>query len=127
MQLEGTGILSKYSSCYVYAEGFKLHPHSIGRTTVNLAKAHVVLPNIENVLKFSEEVVLQPNAASAVNLQRLEAIASRVTSRNQLRGTDVARMVDALTMDGTDGQPRSWIWFLCVIIISAIIGSLWSV
>jgi len=34
--LNGTGVLLNSSSCYVHAENFKLLPHSVGRSTVNL-------------------------------------------------------------------------------------------
>ena len=59
MMIEGTGVLPNYSSCYIHAENFKLLPHSLGKTTVNLVKTHIALPNIENIVKFSEEGVLQ--------------------------------------------------------------------
>ena len=36
LPLEGTGILPNSSSCYIYAENFKLLPHSLGKTTVSL-------------------------------------------------------------------------------------------
>jgi hypothetical protein len=128
MQLEGTGMLPKSSSCYVYAdEGLKLLPHSIGRTTLTLTKAHVVLSTIENVLKFSEEVMLQPIAASSVNLQRLDAVASRVASRSHLKRADVTRIIDMLQEDDTSGLPKSWLWLTGVIVISVTVGSLWPV
>jgi hypothetical protein len=50
--LEGTGILPNSSSCYVHAESFKLLPHSLGKTEVQLNRAHIVLPILENVLQF---------------------------------------------------------------------------
>ena len=70
--LNGTGILPNSSSCYIYAENFKLLPHSIGRTEVTLNKAHIVLPIIENVLTFTEEVVLLSESPSPINLQTPE-------------------------------------------------------
>jgi hypothetical protein len=59
VMLTGTGILPNSSSCYVHAESFKLLPHSLGKTTVNLTRAHIVLPNVEDILNFSEEELLQ--------------------------------------------------------------------
>ena len=59
--IEGTGVLPNSSSCYIHAENFKLLPHSLGKTTVNLVKTHIALPNIENIVKFSEEGLLQMN------------------------------------------------------------------
>jgi len=71
MLLEGTGILSNSSSCYIHAENFKLLPHSLGKTTVALTKTHIVLPSVESILHISEQNVLQSNAVQPVNLQRL--------------------------------------------------------
>ena len=59
VMLEGTGVLPNSSSCYIYADTFKLMPHSSGKTTLNLTRTPIVLPNIENVLHFSEENLLQ--------------------------------------------------------------------
>jgi hypothetical protein len=55
IMIRGTGILPNSSACYVHAEGFKLLPHSLGRTTVTLNKAHIVLANIDNLLNLKEE------------------------------------------------------------------------
>jgi len=78
--LDGTGILQNSSSCYVYAENFKFLPHSLGKTTATLNKTHIVLPINENILKVSEETVLQSDNPSSVNLQRLDEILVRVFS-----------------------------------------------
>jgi hypothetical protein len=106
---------------------FLLFPHSIGRTRVTFTKAHIVLPTIEIVLNFSEEVVLQPNAASSVNVQLLDVIATRVASRSQLKGADVTRIIDALQENDNSGPPTSRLWFICFIVISVIIRSLLSI
>jgi len=127
IQIEGTGILPNSSSCYVHAETFKLMPHTNGHTTVALTKAHIILPNVENLLKSSEEVLLQPQAIPAESLQRLNAIATRSVSRSQLKGTDVPQLMEMLRNDEPDGQPKLWLWFVGVIIVSVIIGSLWPV
>jgi hypothetical protein len=66
MILEGTGILPYSSSCYIHAENFKLLPHSLGKTTVNLTKPPIVLPNVENTLHFSEESLLQTEVQHSV-------------------------------------------------------------
>ena len=50
--LEGTGVLPNSSSCYIHAEDFKVLPHSLGKTTVNLIKTHIVLPNFDNILNI---------------------------------------------------------------------------
>jgi hypothetical protein len=86
MTIEGTGILPNSSSCYVYAENFKLLPHALGRTTVNLTRTQIVLPNVENILKFSEEGLLQPDTIQPESLQELDRIAERTTSRSIMSG-----------------------------------------
>ena len=86
----------------------KLLAHSIGRTEVTLNKAHVVLPIIENMLKFSEEVVLESDMVSPIKLQRLDEISTRVSSRTRIRGTDVTKLVNMLQDANEQQQPTSW-------------------
>jgi hypothetical protein len=52
MLLTDNGILPNTSTCYilVYADTFKLLPHSLGRTLTGINKTHIVLQNIENIL-----------------------------------------------------------------------------
>jgi hypothetical protein len=126
MQLEGTGILANSSFCYVHAENFKLLPHSLGKTTVTLTRTHVALPNIDKILHFSEEIVLQSNMDLPVTLQRLDEIQVRATSRSHMRGTEVARIVTALRDVETPHQPIHWLWFVGIAIVFIVIGLLWS-
>jgi len=127
MLLEGTGILPNSSSCYVYAENFKLLPHSVGKTTVSLTKTHIVLPIVENILQSSEEIVLQPDMTSSVTSQRLDEILTRATSRRHLRGAEVTRVVNTLLDEDVPQQPTSWLWFAIFIVQSIVIGSLWPI
>jgi len=99
MLLEGTGILPNSSSCYVYAENFKLLLHSLGKRTVTLTKTHTVLPIVENISKSSEEVVLQAEVTSSVASQRLDEISTRVTSRSHTRGAEITKVVNTLQDD----------------------------
>ena len=108
--LEGTGVLPNCSSCYVHAEKFKLLPHSIGKTIVNLNYTHITLPNIENILKFSEEAVLQTETTLPLHIQCLDEMAARAISRNHVRGVEVARVVNALQEEDERHQPISWLW-----------------
>ena len=96
IKLEGTGVLPISSSCYIHAENFKLLPHSLGRTTVNLFMAHIVLPNIETILNFSEEKMLQTTAAYTVDIQHLDDFIERVTSTGYTRGLDVNKVATVL-------------------------------
>ena len=125
--IEGTAVLPNSSSCYVHAEAFKLMPHSSGQTEVTLTKAYIILPNVENLLKSSEEIMLRPQVVSVESLQRLDVIATRTASRNQLRGTDVPRMMEVLQRTEPSRQPELWPWFAGVIIVSIIVGSLWPI
>jgi hypothetical protein len=60
--LQGNGILPNSSSCYIHSENFKLLPHSMGRTTIHLTDAHIVLPNIDKILNLAEEDLFQTDA-----------------------------------------------------------------
>jgi hypothetical protein len=83
--LRGTGILPNSSSCYIHAEKFKLLPHSMGRTTINLVDAHIVLPNIEHILNSTEEDLFQTNVhGQAVDLQRLDNLLERAQIRKAI-------------------------------------------
>ena len=94
--LDGTGVLPNSSSCYTHAENFKLLPHSFEKTTVNLIKTNIVLPNMENIWNFSEEDLLQPDAMQHVDLQDLDKIMERATTRSLTAVIDVNKMVTTL-------------------------------
>jgi hypothetical protein len=98
LALEGTGVLLNSSSCYirVYAKCFKLLPHSLGKTIVNLTKTHIVLPNIDNVLNLQEEGLFQPDILQPLTLQRLDGIIERATSRGYTRSVDANKITTML-------------------------------
>jgi len=127
--LEGTGILPNSSSCYIYAEKFKLLPHSLGKTTVSLSKTHTVLSEVDTILTFSEETVLQwwqSQPSLSLDLQRLDEISARVKSRDRIRGAYVPRVVNA-PRDADKSQHTSWSWVIGIMIVSMITGSLWPI
>jgi len=126
LTLEGTGILPNSSSCYVHAENFKLLPHSLGRTTMNLTRTHIVLPSVEKILNFSEEGLLQSAAIRPEDLQQLDRIVERATSRSHLEGVDISRMTAALRVKEADCQSTHWSWIMGIIIIFLSIGIMWS-
>jgi hypothetical protein len=95
MSLKGTGTVLNSSSCYIHAEDFKLLPHSLGKTSVTLSGTHIVLPNIERIPHIFEEKELQQVAVQPENLQKLDDILVRATSRGRMRGIEVTR-VEAL-------------------------------
>ena len=83
--------------------------------------------DIGNVLTFAEESVLQSDLPLPINLQRLDEISTRVTSRTQIQGTDVTKLVNMLQDAKEQRQPTSCLWFTCVVVISVVIGSLWPI
>jgi hypothetical protein len=87
--LSNTGILPDSSSCYIYAENFKLLPHSLGRLTVNLNKTHIVLPNVDDILNVDERELLQNHSHTLADLRPVENIIERATSRSSRPGLDV--------------------------------------
>ena len=129
MTIEGTGILPNSSSCYVHAENFKLLPHSLGRTTMNLTRTHIVLPSVENILNFSEEGLLQSAAIQPEDLQQLDGIVERATSRSHLEGVDISRMTAALRVKDANRQSTHWLWIMGIIIIILFlcIGIVWFI
>jgi hypothetical protein len=74
---------------------FKLLPHSLRRTKINVIKTHIVLPNFENILNFSEENLLRPDAIQPVELQHLGGIVERATARSFTQGIAVNKIVRA--------------------------------
>jgi hypothetical protein len=72
MLLTDTGVLPNTSTCYIYAETFKLLPHSSGRTLAGLNKTHIVLPNIESILKPDEQELLQTTLDTRIHLQEID-------------------------------------------------------
>ena len=123
--LQGTGILPN-PSCYIHAESFKLLPHSLGRTTVTLSIAHIVLPSVENILYVSEENMLQPNLVQTTHLERLDEILERATSRSLTRGFDVNKIVNTLRKEDVPQPPVHLSWIIGIVIIFLSLGILWT-
>jgi hypothetical protein len=85
--LTNTGVLMNSSTCYVYAETFKLLPHSLGRTLAGLNKAQIVLPNIETILNQNEQRLLQAHLPSRTHPSKVDDVIQEVTrsiSRSEL-------------------------------------------
>jgi hypothetical protein len=123
--LEGTGVLPNSSSCYIHAENFSLLPHSLGKTTINLIKAHNMLPNTDNILNFSEENLLQTEAMHPVDLHHLNDIVERVTSKGYTQGIDVNKVVTALRGGEVYHQPSHRTLIIVFMIVFAGLGILW--
>jgi hypothetical protein len=128
MILRGTGMLPNSSSCYIYAEKFKLLPHSWGKTTVFLDKARIVLPSIENILNFPEgENLLQSTASRQMDLRQLDGIVERATSRSQTRGVDVTRFTAALRAEDDRHVSTRWLWAIGALVVLSCIAVVWLV
>jgi hypothetical protein len=125
IMLKGTGVLPNSSSCYIHAENFKLLvlPHSLGGTTVNLFKTHIALPNVENIVKFSEEGLLQTNDTYPVDMGPLEDIVERVTSR----GIDVSKAITALRGREVYHRDSSKTLIISCIVVFVGLGLLWFI
>jgi hypothetical protein len=126
--LQGTGILQNSSSCYVYAENIKLLPNSVGKTTINLVEAHIVLPNVDKILNFSQEDLFQADVHShMVDLQHLDDLVEWAYSRSYTQGIDAAKMITTLRNGKLNQQSTHWVWLIVIIIASIGCGVLWPV
>ena len=125
--LEGTAVLTNSSSCYMHAETFKLLPHSLGKTTINLIKAHIVLPNIDKILNFSEENLLQTDAIQPVDLHHLDDIVERVTSKGYTRRIDVNKVITALRGREVYHQPSHRTVIVVLMIVLTGLGIVWFI
>ena len=126
--LKGTGILPNSSSCYIHAENFKLLPHSVGRTTVTLTEACIVLPSIEKVLNSLEEDLFQADDHHPeVDLQHLDGLVERASSGSQTQGIDIDKMVTTLRSRRMNQPNTQWVWIITVIIASIACGAVWPV
>jgi hypothetical protein len=122
--LERNGVVSNLSSFYIYAENFKLLPHSVGKLTVALTKTHIMPPNVEKILHNSEENVLQLTATQPLDLQRPDDILIRATSRSHVRGVEVNKIIDVLQDADIPHQSLPWLRLVCMAILFLVIGAL---
>lgn len=72
------GVLSNTSTCYIYAKTFKLLPHLLGRTVAGLNRTHTILPNIEMIIKPSEQELLQTRRNSSIHLKEIDEVIREV-------------------------------------------------
>jgi len=86
-----------------------------------------VLPNIDNILNFSEESLLQMNANYSVDMHHLDDIVERVTSKGYTRGIDVNKVVTALRGREVHHQPSQRTLLIVLIIIPIGLRFLWFI
>jgi hypothetical protein len=79
---------------------------------------------MENILNFFEEDLLQPDAMQTVDLQHLDEIMERATTRSLTAGIDVNKMVTTLRGKALYRQPTSWSWVIGIIIVFITLGIL---
>jgi hypothetical protein len=125
MLLTDTGVLPNTSTCYIYAETFKLLPHFLGRTLAGLNKTHIVLPNTEYILKPGVQELLQAKPDTTVHLQEIDE-AVRAVIKIKIRAvSDVTRVLDNLRRaDPTSTSTVYWVTGISIFILF-LMASLW--
>jgi hypothetical protein len=78
----------------VYAETFKLLPHSLGRTVAGLDKTHIVLPSIDMIIKPDEQELLQTQLNSSVH--QTDDVIKEITGIKDRAELDVTAVLDNL-------------------------------
>jgi len=127
LTFQGTGILRNSSSCYVHAENFKLLPHSLGNTKVDLDEVSIVLPNIDNILHLSEEHLLKAEAKLPLELPQLNHLVERAASRSYTREIDVSKTIVTLQNQGITHLSSLKIWIISVAVIVTGLVILWII
>jgi hypothetical protein len=116
--LTNTGILPNSSTCYVYAETFKLLPHSLGRTLIGLNKAQVVLPNIEAILKPDEQDMLLAQFNAPASLRKVDDLIMEATRNSDRPGLDVTTVLSNLRAVESTPSPMTTYWIIGLSIFS---------
>ena len=100
----------------------------MGRTTINLADAHIVLPNIDKILNLAEEDLFQTDVhGQTVDLQRLDDLIERADSGSYTHGIDAAKMFATLQNEKVTQRPTSWVWPFMLVVICIGCGALWPI
>jgi hypothetical protein len=84
-----------------------------------------MLPNIENILHSSEEKVLQVETKHPAELQHLDDLVARATSRTNAQGIDVSKTIMALRGREVIHPPSSQLWIMSIIVAVAGLGIVW--
>jgi hypothetical protein len=92
-----------------------------------MIKADTVVTNIDNILNFSDENLLQTDAIHPVYLHHLDDIVERVTSRGYTRGIDVNKVITALRGRKVYHQPSHRTLTAVFMVVLAGLGILWSI
>jgi hypothetical protein len=99
-----------------------LLPHSLGITLIGLNKAHIVLPDIEDLLSLDEQSLLQRQPNSSATLHKLDTIMHRATTLTHQPELDVSRILEALKTEKQEETSTSmWPIILSIVICILIL------
>ena len=76
----------------------------------------MILPNIENILHFSEEQLLQIEVQHSMELQHLDDLMEQATSRSYTKGLNVRKTVAILQHREVKQSPSPRIWIIGIVI-----------
>jgi len=99
----------------------------MGRTTINLADAHIVLPNIDKILNLAKDLFQTDVHGQTVDLQRLDDLIERADSGSYTHGIDAAKMFATLQNEKVTQRTTSWVWPFMLVVISIGCGALWPI
>jgi hypothetical protein len=98
----------------------------VGRTTVNLVEARIVLPSTEKVLNSLEEDLFQADGHHPeVDLQHLDGLVERASLGSQTQGIDIDKMVTTLQSRRMNQPNTQWVWIIIVIIACGAVWPVW--
>jgi hypothetical protein len=100
----------------------------MGRTTINLADAHIVLPNVDKILNVAEEDLFQADVyGQTVDLPRLDGLIERADSGSYTHGVDAAKIFTTLRNEKVTQHSTFLVWRFILIVISIGSGALWFI
>jgi hypothetical protein len=89
---------------------------------IGLNKAHIVLPDIEDLLSLDEQSLLQKQPNSSATLHKLDTIMHRATTLTHQPELDVSRILEALKTEKQEETSTSmWPIILSIIICILIL------
>ena len=93
---------------------------------MNLTITSVILPNIENVLHLSKENMLQAETKQPVDLQHLDNLVERATSRIATQEIDMSKTIMALRGREVIHPPSSQLWIVGIVAVAGL-GIVWII
>jgi hypothetical protein len=96
VRLNGTGVSSNTSTCYVYVETFKLLPLSLGQTVAGSNKAHIALSSIDMIREPDEQEMLQTQLNSSAHLREMDDVIKEISGIKDRAELDVTAVLENL-------------------------------